>query len=295
MTDEIIEDQSGGWRGKFSLFALLFAIFGVAWFAAAALGTKYGFWSWQFGLVKMTIGWGPIIVIATAGVSILACVFAFIKSPRKRPAMLAIAAVLMSGLLAGRLAGLGAGAQAVPPIHDIQTSWSDPVELTRELLAARGPDANPVLYRDEARFPDLGRAEYQQYVGRLISDIQEEAECETDGKDACEEGPPKPYAPIKPLFIKASPEKVFMEALALVEARGWDVVTADPLKGVIEATHTSAWWGFKDDVAIRLRGQNDGTMRIDMRSTSRVGVSDLGANAHRVTAFLYDLEGQRYD
>ena len=66
-------------------------------------------------------------------------------------------------------------------------------------------------------------------------------------------------------------------------------------QGVLEATHTSTWWGFKDDIAIRVRGQSDGTTQIDVRSISRVGQSDLGANAKRITYFLYDLEGQRYD
>jgi len=287
------EDQSGGLRGKFALFALLFSVFGVIWFAAAALGSKYGLWSWQFGLGKMTVAWGPIVAFGALGISVLACVTALIKAPRKRPLMLGIGALLVAGLLAGRLAGLGAGAQAVPPIHDIQTNWADPVIFSEALMAERGPDSNPVRYGADAVFRD---SENEQFGGKLIADIQEAAECTSRDEDVCEDSEtPKPYAPLEPLVIKAAPEKVFEAALHLVEQRGWTVVEADPLQGLLEATHTSPWWGFKDDVAIRFRGQEDGTVRVDMRSISRVGGSDLGANARRITAFLYDLDGQRYN
>ena len=167
--------------------------------------------------------------------------------------MLGIGALLIAGLLAGRLAGLGAGAQSVPPIHDIQTNWADPVELSAGLMAARGEGSNPVLYGDEARFPSEDREDNKRFFGRLISDIQEEAECETDGKDACEDGAPKPYGPIEPLLIDAPRADVFAAAERIAHARGWDIVTSDASAGILEATHTSPWWGFKDDVAIRIR------------------------------------------
>ena len=294
MSDVMDEDQSGGWRGKFSLFAVLFSIFGVVWFASAALGSKYGLWSWQLGLLKMTVGWGPIVAFGALGIAVLSCIIALVKAPRKRPLMLGIGALLIAGLLAGRLAGLGAGAQSVPPIHDIQTNWADPVELSAGLMAARGEGSNPVLYGDEARFPSEDREDNKRFFGRLISDIQEEAECETDGKDACEDGAPKPYGPIEPLLIDAPRADVFAAAERIAHARGWDIVTSDASAGILEATHTSPWWGFKDDVAIRIREAEGNTTRVDMRSISRVGQSDLGANARRITAFLYDLDGQRF-
>lgn len=295
MSEQIIDDQSGGWRGKFALGAVIFAFASVGWFATAALGSKYGLWSWQFGLLTMTLQLGRIVIIGTLILSIVALVFGVIASPRKRPVMLSIGALLVSGLLAGRMLGLGAGAQAVPPIHDIQTDWNDPVVLSDALMAARGLDSNPVRYDDDARFEVSDRLDRQQFSGRLIAEIQEEAECETDGKDACEDSErPKPYLPIEPLRIEATKAEVYAKALELVEARGWSVVTVDEVGGLIEATHTSSWWGFKDDVAIRLRSEGDAT-RVDMRSISRVGQSDLGANARRVVAYLYDLEGQRWE
>lgn len=284
-------DQSGGWRGKVALGALLFSIFAVLWFVTAALGTKFGFWSWQFGLLTMMLGLGGIVVIGSLGLAVIGLIVGLIRAPRKRPVMLSIGALLISGLLMGRLAGLGAGAQAVPPIHDIQTDWSDPVVLSNALMTARGTGANPVRYGDEAVF------DYQSdspFHGRLIADIQEEAECESDDPDVCEDAdPPKPYRPIRPLILTAAPDAVYTAAEQLARKRGWVIVNKDEEAGLIEATHTSPWFGFKDDIAIRVRAENEGS-RVDMRSVSRVGQSDLGANARRISGFLYDLDGQRY-
>jgi fatty-acyl-CoA synthase len=57
---------------------------------------------------------------------------------------------------------------------------------------------------------------------------------------------------------------------------------------MLEATATTGWFGFKDDIAVRIRAV-DGATRVDMRSVSRVGLSDLGANARRVSAFMDEL------
>ena len=56
--------QSAGWRGTFAVFALGLSIFSIFWFALAAVGTKLGFWTWQIGLGVMTIGWGPMLLMA---------------------------------------------------------------------------------------------------------------------------------------------------------------------------------------------------------------------------------------
>ncbi|MEM8636877.1 MAG: DUF1499 domain-containing protein [Pseudomonadota bacterium] len=286
-----VEDQSGGWRGRVALGALLFSIFAVLWFMAAALGTKFGFWSWQFGLITMMVGLGRIVVFGSLAVAVIALIVGLIRAPRKRPVMLSIAALLISGLLLGRLAGLGAGAQAVPPIHDIQTDWSDPVVFSNALMTARGGDSNPVRYGEEAVF---STEDDSPFKGRLIADIQEEAECESDDPDACEDAdPPTPYRPIRPLVLSAGTAEVYAAAETLARKRGWTIVYKDEDAGVLEATETSSWFGFKDDVAIRIRPEGEGS-RVDVRSTSRVGQSDLGANARRISDFLYDLDGQRY-
>jgi uncharacterized protein (DUF1499 family) len=71
----------------------------------------------------------------------------------------------------------------------------------------------------------------------------------------------------------------------LVAEFGWKQAAADRQAGRIEATDTTAMYGFKDDVVIRIRPRGEGSL-IDLRSVSRVGQSDLGANAARIQAFM---------
>ncbi|RIJ14486.1 DUF1499 domain-containing protein [Henriciella mobilis] len=285
--------QSAGWRLKLSAVALGVSIFAVLWFAAAALGTKYGLWGWQFGLGKMTIGWGPIIAFGSAGLAVIALIIGFIKSPRTQPVILALGALLIGLMLVFRLVGFGAQAASLPPIHDIQTDWSDPVRFSEALLAQRKSDdaMNPVEDAPvipqapgiEERWPGMG--------GRLVSEVQEEAESErtVDGETV----PPAYDRPIEPLYFDQSPGEVASYALSIAEDRGWDIFTRpetgeDVEQTMIEATATTGWFGFKDDIAVRIRAV-EGATRVDMRSISRVGLSDLGANARRVSAFMDEL------
>ena len=70
---------------------------------------------------------------------------------------------------------------------------------------------------------------------------------------------------------------------------GWTVHTQDIDSGLIEATATTFWYGFKDDIIIRIRAGEGGGSVLDMRSISRVGQSDLGANAKRIRKFVKAL------
>ena len=69
---------------------------------------------------------------------------------------------------------------------------------------------------------------------------------------------------------------------------GWDLVASDPASGRIEATDTTFWFGFKDDIVIRVAAAPGGS-RVDIRSLSRVGVSDVGTNAARIRKYLTAL------
>jgi uncharacterized protein (DUF1499 family) len=92
------------------------------------------------------------------------------------------------------------------------------------------------------------------------------------------------YPALAPLRLAATRDEAFAQALAAARAMGWDIVAQDAARGRIEASDRSRWFGFTDDVVIRLLAEGDGT-RIDMRSASRVGISDLGANARRIGAY----------
>ena len=66
---------------------------------------------------------------------------------------------------------------------------------------------------------------------------------------------------------------------------GWEIVAANAEEGRIEATDTTLWFGFKDDVVVRIQARDDESL-LDVRSVSRVGKSDVGTNAQRIRAYL---------
>ncbi len=98
------------------------------------------------------------------------------------------------------------------------------------------------------------------------------------------------YPEIAPLLVPQPPEQVYERLLAQVKASGWEVAAAAAGEGRIEATATSFFMGFKDDVVIRIAARGGGTV-VDMRSMSRVGGSDFGANARRIREFFRRVSG----
>jgi uncharacterized protein (DUF1499 family) len=95
----------------------------------------------------------------------------------------------------------------------------------------------------------------------------------------------KAFPDIVPLTLNLPPDRAFDRALAAARKMGWDLVASDPAGGRIEATDTTFWFGFKDDIVIRVTPQPNGS-RVDVRSLSRVGVGDIGANASRIRKYL---------
>jgi uncharacterized protein (DUF1499 family) len=100
------------------------------------------------------------------------------------------------------------------------------------------------------------------------------------------------YPDLRPLELPAPPAQAFARAHAAAQALGWEIVAADESAGRIEAVVTTRWFGFKDDVVVRVAPAGSGS-RIDMRSRSRVGRSDLGANAQRIQGFLTAVQAGR--
>ena len=93
------------------------------------------------------------------------------------------------------------------------------------------------------------------------------------------------YPGLRTLAVAESPERTVALSQDVALELGWDVVAVDPVAGRLEASDTTFWFGFTDDIVVRVRGVSDGS-EVDLRSTSRVGVGDLGANAARIRAFL---------
>ncbi|GMM68594.1 hypothetical protein MTsDn1_18890 [Alteromonas sp. MTD1] len=147
-------------------------------------------------------------------------------------------------------------ASAVPPIHDITTDVTNPPEFVA-IAPLREGAPNPVSYE-----------------GGDVTKQQLEA-----------------YPEIKTQLLPQSINEVYIAAERTIDALGWERVTVGALPNTLEATDTTTWFGFKDDVVVRLTVQNDDTL-VDVRSKSRVGKSDLGKNAQRIDAFLFELRNQ---
>jgi uncharacterized protein (DUF1499 family) len=103
------------------------------------------------------------------------------------------------------------------------------------------------------------------------------------------------YADIEPDVTEASPQDAYDAALKVVTKRKWRVVDARPpqavpaREGLIEAIARTPILGFRDDVVVRVRAAPEGA-RIDIRSASRYGRHDLGANAARVRSLIDDID-----
>lgn len=99
------------------------------------------------------------------------------------------------------------------------------------------------------------------------------------------------YPDLAPVRLALRRADAFAAALAAARAMGWRIAAEDAARGRIEAFDGTRWYGFVDDIVIRLTAEGDGT-RVDMRSASRVGISDLGANARRIGAYCAALKAR---
>ena len=90
------------------------------------------------------------------------------------------------------------------------------------------------------------------------------------------------------MTLAVPPAAAFNRAVDTAQRMGWKIVASDDAAGRIEASDKSRWFGFTDDIVIRITGSGSGS-RIDVRSASRVGRSDFGVNAARIETYLSAL------
>jgi uncharacterized protein (DUF1499 family) len=96
------------------------------------------------------------------------------------------------------------------------------------------------------------------------------------------------YSDIAPKRVQLPPKEAFARAQAAAAKLGWQIVAANTDEGTMKATDTTGWFGFVDDIIVRVQAAEGGS-QIDVRSTSRVGKSDVGMNAKRIRAFMKEL------
>jgi uncharacterized protein (DUF1499 family) len=233
-------------------FAWFVALAGLGMLAASGLGVRAGLWDYRTGLTLLRYS----AYVGIAG-GVLALVAVFASRARGGALVGLLVAAVISGATFGIPFLFSRTARSVPPIHDITTDTADPPQFVAVLpLRAEAPNS-------------------AEYAGDSIAALQRAA-----------------YPDVQPLRLAATPREAFDRALATAAASGWEIVASNAEEGRIEATATTTWFGFKDDVVIRIRAAPDGSL-VDVRSVSRVGRSDVGANAARIQAFMASLQARR--
>ena len=226
---------------------LLLALASMVTAIVAGLGHRWHWWSFgsSFGILKWAV-YGSITALLVSAVAM------FLTRPGRGPdgfGWSLLACLISITLVSVPLFWLYRAKQA-PRIHDITTDTQDPPQFIA-VLPLRQDAPNPVQY------------------GGLSIAIQQQ----------------KSYPDIHSLLLSGSTQDTFEKALATARALGWTIVAAEPDASRIEATDTTFWFGFKDDIVIRIRASDNGS-RLDIRSLSRVGLSDVGTNARRIRTFI---------
>lgn len=262
--------------GKLALVAALLLPF---WFLAASLATKFGLIDWRAGFGMMTFTLGGPVIGAVLLLAIVALALALLVKPRAGigRALLALAIpVAVAGTAFVLLIG---PAQKAPFLHDVATDVNDPPRFGASILAARaavaGGNGNEAMDAPLRTLPSYAAAAVSPRVAPVAD--------KTVG-ELVRTG----YPSLQPLKLALPPAEAFAKARAGAEAKGWTVSNADAAAGTFDATEELFWFGFKDDIAVRVRPAADGSV-IDVRSASRVGLSDVGVNAKRVQDYLARL------
>jgi uncharacterized protein (DUF1499 family) len=227
------------------------AVLSALGFPLALVGFRVGLYEFGTGFKILNYSFYLAAAVLLVGL-VLFFMHRRSKPTSSRSAMIAVAISLIPIL------GLGSQvliASSVPAIHNISTDIIDPPQFDA-IVAMRGEGTNPLEY--SIKNGDIG-------------ELQKKA-----------------YPNVNTITVSSNLQTAFDKAVDVAEGLGWDIVNKNQTKGIIEATQTTTLWQFKDDIVIRVRSnaQTPDTTDIDLRSVSRIGQSDLGANAKRIQGFI---------
>lgn len=220
----------------------------------SGFGHRWGWWDFRTGF--QLLRWAAWLALGGGALALLALLISLARRRLRETAAAGIVVLVAVAVISVPLQWMQL-ARSVPPIHDISTDTGNPPAFVA-ILPLRAGSQNP---------PD--------YAGESVAAQQREA-----------------YPDIVPLDLDIGADAAFALALEAARASGWEIVDADPAAGRIEAVATTFWFGFRDDVVVRVTAHDAGS-RIDVRSKSRVGRGDAGANALRIRAFLDRVEARR--
>lgn len=204
----------------------------------------------------LNIETGFMLFLGGVGLSLIALAVSLmgLRRTRRKPGRkFAVIGIVLSLMIIAPMSPHIVAAFSVPPIHDITTDTNNPPQFV-DILPLRADAPNST-----------------EYAGETLATMQKAA-----------------YPAIVSLVLSIAPSEAFTRAQGIVQARGWTPVAANATEGRIEATAETRMMHFKDDIVIRITPEGEGS-KIDMRSVSRFGQSDLGVNARRITEFLKDM------
>jgi hypothetical protein len=249
------------WGGRLTVLAAILCFGAVAAAVLAAVGSGNGMWHFRIGfMILRYAGYAAILGIVLAVIAIF-----LVRRVRPRLMLINLLAIVVAGAFVGFAGNLYLTAQRVPAIHDITTNLDDYPRYYR--LTVREDNLAHIPDMDRPDFARLPPRERWKAVHRAY------------------------YGDIRTIRLASSPADTLARAHWLAQNKGWEVVTFDPENGILEAVDTSRFFRFKDNIVVRVRPgpQGQGSL-VDMRSMSRVGVSDIGVNARRVRDFLADMQ-----
>lgn len=252
--------------------AWVFLILSPLVFVIAAIGYKIGLFGLGFSFDILNKKLGPLILVLSLLFGVLSLVLACIVKPRKGLVVAGLA-ILVPVFGLGKLKSTEKTVYTkLPFIHDVTTDTQDPPVFGEVVMTERGQvkGVNTVIY--SGKKAPVYNASKEKTGEALVSALQTKA-----------------YPEIRTLILDDDVTAVFETAKTTAKAMGWTIKEQYAEDGWINATDKTFWYGFEDDISIRLREANGGGTVVDVRSLSRVGGSDLGANAKRVAAFLERL------
>jgi uncharacterized protein (DUF1499 family) len=229
---------------------LLLTLLGALSLLLSGAGSRWDWWDFRtgFAIFRWTLYGGLGAVVVALTGLVLA-----LLARANNTALLSIGTLVLLAALAVVPVSHLRAAGHVPPIHDITTDLDDPPRFVAVLPRRQGAP-NTAEHGGAALVA-------QQRVG---------------------------YPDLGPARFTAPPDRVFARAVDIARDLGWEIVATAPAEGRLEATDRTRWFGFRDDVVVRVRPDGVGS-RVDVRSVSRVGRSDLGTNARRIRGFMAAL------
>ncbi|MDO8289858.1 MAG: DUF1499 domain-containing protein [Parvibaculum sp.] len=240
-------------QSKTAQWGLRLAVLAIVILALAIIGLRYELLDFKIPLLGLAVA-GALGLVALI-VSLIGLVITL--AGKKSGAGIAIIGLVLAGVAMVPLSTSVIKGGSIPRIHDITTDLVNPPQFV-DVVALRASSPNPLDRKDPADLAELQA---------------------------------KAYPALAPLTLNVPAGVVFEAARGVAQDMGWAIVSAKPETGLIEATATTGLLRFKDDVAIRIVESSTGTI-VDVRSVSRVGMSDLGTNAARIEAFLAALKAK---